>query len=316
MNEDSKPGPARAIGAEEIETTGGEKLLAVVLAIFIAVGAVWAYYRLDHVDRPVGPQFPPVAREDRAAFERSTGAAQEKRQAVRTHSEAVEALELRREAYRTALEAGEPADELRRGYVTAQAEVAAADAALAAARRAQQKAAAEGAAAQARVDRERSVARDRFDGEQRDHDRLVFALRLALLVILLAGSYKLLGRLRARHSRYLPTAFALIFAAAILALVMAADYTGDYIEFSTVGPLAISLAGVALTLAAFVALQRYLRRRVPLRRVRRGDCPFCGYPLRKGHHCEGCGRQVVADCSTCRQPRRVGAPRCAACGNA
>jgi len=316
MNEDSKPGRARAIGAEEIETTGSEKLLAVVLAIFIAVGAIWAYYRLDHVDRPAGAQFPQVAQEDRAALQLSQKAAAAKRTAVREHSQAVKALELRRETYRTALDAGEPATELQQGYANAQAELAAAKAELQKAKRAVEDAAPGAAAAQRRIGQAESAAAQRYDDERRSHDRLVFVLRLALLVALLAGSYLLLDRLRSRHSRYLPTAFALVFGTGIVALVMAADYTGDYIEFSTVGPLAISLAGIALTLAAFIALQRYLRRRAPLRRARRGDCPFCGYPVRKGSHCEGCGRQVVASCSTCRQPRRVGAPRCAACGNA
>jgi hypothetical protein len=316
MSEDSKPGRARAIGAEEIETTGGEKLLAVVLAIFILIGAGWAYDRIDHVDRPAGSHSPQVAREDRAALEKGGDKRAATLAAIRRHLRAVEAMELRREAYRTALDAGEPAAELRRRYLDAQAKLTAATATLRSAKRAEQDAAPAAAAAERRIDQAESAAARRYDDERRSHDRLVFALRLALVLALLAGSYKLLSRLRNRHSRYLPAAFALTFAAALLALGMAAEYAGDYIEFSTAGPLAISLAGIALTLAAFVALQRYLRRRVPLRRVRRGDCPFCGYPVRKGRHCEGCGRQVVADCSTCQQPRRVGAPRCAACGNA
>ena len=316
MTEDSTVGRAGAAGTEEIESTASEKLLAVVLAIFIAVGAIWAYHRLDHVDRPVSPYSSPAAQQDRAALEVHRRAAVRERVVASRRFRAVRALELQREAYRTALDAGEPAGELRQRYVRARAELAAADAALQNARRAEQDSAPEAAAAQRRVGRTEAEAMQRFDEEQRSHDRVVFVLRLALLVLLLAGSYRLLGRLRSQHSRYLPTAFALIAAAAILALVMAADYSGDYIEFSAVGPLAISLAGIALTLAAFVALQRYLRRRAPVRRVRRGDCPFCGYPIRGGHHCEGCGRQVVAACSSCQQPRRVGARRCAACGKA
>lgn len=97
---------------------------------------------------------------------------------------------------------------------------------------------------------------------------------------------------------------------------MAGEYTNDYLGFDKVGPLAISVAGVALTLAAFVALQRFLAKRIPLRRVRRGECPFCGFPSRDQPHCEGCGRVAVADCPNCHQSRRVGTPRCGACGNA
>jgi hypothetical protein len=81
-----------------------------------------------------------------------------------------------------------------------------------------------------------------------------------------------------------------------------------------VGPLVLSLAGIGLTVAAFVALQRYLATRIPQRRVRRGECPFCGYSVRGGAHCEGCGRQVVGRCPSCSGSRRVGAPHCGVCG--
>ena len=92
------------------------------------------------------------------------------------------------------------------------------------------------------------------------------------------------------------------------------DYTGSFIEFDEVGPLAISIAGIALTLGAFVALQRFLAKRVPARRVRRGECSFCGFPLRGTSHCEGCGRAAIAACSNCGQERRVRTPRCGNCG--
>ena len=121
-------------------------------------------------------------------------------------------------------------------------------------------------------------------------------------------------RLRSRNSRYLPAVLALIGAAAVLAVVMAVDYSGDYIAFDDVGPLAISIAGIAMTLVAFVALQRFLAKRVPARRVRRGECAFCGFPLRATAHCEGCGRAAIAACSSCGQERRVGTARCGNCG--
>jgi hypothetical protein len=78
----------------------------------------------------------------------------------------------------------------------------------------------------------------------------------------------------------------------------------------------LSLVGIVLTLLAFVALQRYLAKRIPGRRVRRRECPFCGYPVRDNTHCEGCGRDVLAPCARCDQPRRVGASHCGACGAA
>jgi hypothetical protein len=81
------------------------------------------------------------------------------------------------------------------------------------------------------------------------------------------------------------------------------------------GPLVLSLFGIAATLVAFWALQRYLARRLPARRAAKGECPYCGYSVRdRGPHCEGCGRTVVAPCSACTAPRRVGVVHCAACG--
>jgi hypothetical protein len=71
-----------------------------------------------------------------------------------------------------------------------------------------------------------------------------------------------------------------------------------------------------MTLLAFVGLQRYLARRIPHRRVRKGECPFCGYPVRGNEHCESCGREVIAPCAKCNEPRRVGSLHCGACGAA
>jgi hypothetical protein len=170
--------------------------------------------------------------------------------------------------------------------------------------------------AQKRLTELRGRAADHADEDRARHDRTVFLLRLALLILMLAAAYRLLIRLRSRNSRYLPAALALIGATAALATVMAADYSDNYFEFAEVGPLAISIVGIALTLVAFVALQRFLAKRVPARRVRRGECPFCGFPLRDKPHCEGCGRAVIASCSSCQEDRRVGTPRCAHCGNA
>jgi hypothetical protein len=97
---------------------------------------------------------------------------------------------------------------------------------------------------------------------------------------------------------------------------MAGDYITDYVDPLDFGPLVLALAGASLTLAAFAALQRYLARRVPFRRVRKRECPFCGFPVGPNEHCEGCGRAVVAECASCAAPRRVGTLHCGACGHA
>jgi hypothetical protein len=144
--------------------------------------------------------------------------------------------------------------------------------------------------------------------------RNAFLERLAFVLALLGAAFLLLNRLRKRRSRYLPVAFAAVGAATIEALVMACDYTTDYIEVGESGPYILSLAGIFVTLLAFVGLQRYLAKRVPARRVRKHECPFCGFPVGANSHCEGCGRSVVAACTRCEGPRRVGTPHCGICG--
>lgn len=307
------------VGDREIETSTSEKVLAFVLAVFIAIGAVWTYEKLDEVAKPQVSTYQPNAAlrdpAEVAAIDRHREAVEKARAARRHSQEATRQLELRREAYRTALDAGEPSAELQAEYEAAQAKLAAASRDLKAAGATEERTQPAAANAEARTEERREEALAERDDEQTKHDRLVFLLRLALLIGMLAASYRLLIQLRARNSRYLPAALALTGATAVLAITMAGDYSGSYIAFDEVGPLAISIAGIALTLGAFVALQRFLARRVPARRVRRGECAFCGFPLRGTPHCEGCGRGAVAACSNCGQERRVGTPRCGNCGN-
>jgi hypothetical protein len=316
-----RSGPAGSrVGVGEIETSGTEKVLAVVLAIFIAIGAVWGYFKLDEVaEKDSAYLYLP---DQALLYPGELSAIETHREAVRSVGEArvdrraaTRRLELRREAYRTALDAGEPAGELRLEYEAARAGFASSSKELTAAVEVETQTRPEALEAKERLTGLRQDAAKRADDDRTRHDRIVFLLRLGLLILMLAGAYRLLSRLRSRNSRYLPAALAWIGATAVLACVMAADYTDSYLAFDEVGPLAISIVGVALTLVAFVALQRFLARRVPVRRVRRGECPFCGFPLRDKPHCEGCGRAVIAGCSSCQRDRRVGTPRCAYCGN-
>jgi hypothetical protein len=307
------------VGDGEIETSTAEKILALVLTVFIAIGAVWGYVKLDEAAKSDSTSYVPDRRLiDPAEF----SAVQKHRQAIRSverarreRRAATRRLELRREAYRTALDADAPSAELQTEYEFAQARLAAVSGALEDAVRVEARTRPSAVEAQARLTELRQRAAENEDQDRARHDRTVFLLRLALLTLMLAAAYRLLIRLRSRNSRYLPAAFAWIGATAVLAAVMAADYSDNYIEFSEVGPLAISIVGIALTLVAFVALQRFLAKRVPARRVRRGECPFCGFPVRDRPHCEGCGRAVNANCSSCQKNRRVGTPRCGYCGN-
>ena len=244
------------VGDGEIETSGSEKVLAVVLAVFIAIGAVWGYVKLDQVAEPDSVAYLPaqqlIGAGEFSAIKKHSAAVRSVRTARRDRSRAARELEFRREAYRTALDADEPSAGLRAEYESAQVGFASASRELAAAVALAARTRPEAAAAQRQVNELRQDAAEEADADRARHDRIVFLLRLGLLIAMLGGAYWLLSRLRSRHSRYLPAALAWVGATAILASVMAVDYTDSYLEFDEVGPLAISIAGVVLTLATGV----------------------------------------------------------------
>lgn len=293
---------------EDIQTTKSEKLLAVVLALFLFIGGMWAYQRIDDSVR-AAVEIPVASPADQAAIDRAAAAQERVYAAEETERAALEQLTFAREAYRTELDAGRSAPALEQQYEGAQSAYAAAQ---------RERRDAEEAAEALRLPAEAAQRRvaDEQQAAYRRQALLTFALRLVLVVAAVGAGYLFLGRLRRRGSRYLPLALAWVGFAAVLALVMAGDYVTDYIDPLDLGPLVLALTGVAMTVAAFAALQRYLARRLPFRRVRKGECPFCGYPARGSEHCEGCGREVVAECTRCSAPRRVGTLHCGACGRA
>jgi hypothetical protein len=296
------------VEVEDIQTTKSEKLLAVVLAIFLLIGGVWTYQRIDdEVRDAVGVENVRPSPKDQAAFQRLEDARTNLIAATQGQAAARDNLELRREAYRTALDAGRSAPALERAYEQAQARFRGAQRQAATARRA----VADALPAANRADDRLAAEQER---RQDRRDLFTFLLRFALVAASLAFGYWLIARLRRRGSRYFTVAVAVVAYAAIFALVLAIDYITDYVDPLDLGPLVLSLFGIAVTLLAFAVLQRYLAHRIPLSRVRRQECPFCGYPVRGNRRCEGCGREVVASCAACGSDRRVGVVHCGACG--
>jgi len=300
------------VDVEEIQTTKGEKLLAVVLAAFLLMGGIWVYAKIDDAVRTTSPSdysYRGTPTEQAAVIELRSAEAQLSRAQVAA-ANARDNLELKREAYRTALEAHRPEaarlgvayDSARKRYARAQRDVRMARARVAEARPA-------AATAQHHISQVQS-------GRVHTRELLAFLLRLVWVIANLLFGYWLLARLRRKGSRYYPVGMAFVGYAVVLAFVMATDYLTDYFDPLDLGPLVLSVVGIVLTLLAFVALQRYLAKRLPGRRVRRRECPFCGYPVRDNPHCEGCGRDVLAPCARCSEPRRVGAAHCGACGAA
>ena len=306
------------VDVEEIEITKGERLLAVLLAGFLLVGGLWGYAQLNRTDHEPSlrtpyagltvPQQSILERRD-AANDLATEAAslvRVRRRALADH----------REAYRTALEENRRDPDLARRYRQSERRYTAAQ--VTARQRDAQAREAETAARP--VDaalRRLEEAQDKRVEDHKRRDQLITAgLRLALVLGLLIAALRLMIWHRRRRSRWALTGYASVGAAGALALIMGVDYLTDWIDFVDLGPLAIAAAGAAITLTALGALQRHLARRLPGRRLRRSECPFCGYPASRGEHCEGCGRSVVAPCAECEAPRRVGAAHCAACGQA
>lgn len=292
------------VDIEDIQTTRGEKILALVMTAFLLLGGIWAYDHLEVHHGYVSPSYTPAERRAISANEAARQrlfAANQRVQAARNE------LEISREAYRTAIEAHQPSTKLGVRYRQDNTSFEAAQAARQRAGSEVERTAPAATAAQQR-------ASDAASAKGRHDDRTTFLLRLAFVLAALATAFLAFSRLR--RSRYLPLASAFVGAATILAFVMGVDYVTDYISWRDLGPLVLAAAGVVLTFLAFWGLQRYLARRIPRMRVRKSECPFCGYPVRGGGpHCEGCGRDVVAQCAKCSAPRRVGTTFCAACGN-
>jgi len=299
------------VDVDEIQITHGEKLLSAVLALFLLIGGIWVYVKIDDVVTTSSP--PDVSYRgtptEQASVNRLRDADRRLARAQEAAAAARDNLELRREAYRTALDANRPADQLEKEYNLAQARLAAAQIEVASARKAVADARPAADAAQRNIAKVQS-------GREHKRELLALVFRLLFTIASLAFAYWLLALLRRKKSRYYPVGMAFVAYAAILAFVGATDYLTDYFDPLDLGPLVLSLVGIVATLLAFVALQRYLAKRLPARRVRRRECPFCGYPVRENEHCEGCGRDVIAQCTRCNEPRRVGALHCGACGAA
>mgnify|MGYP003452428566 CR=1 FL=1 len=299
------------IATEEIEATRSEKLLAVLLAVFLLIGAGWTYYKIPGWVEDAVPSSVSYATVEQAQQEASN-AWEHSNEAQTAADESLAALDLARSEYSLAITQKEGVAEAKQEYIAAQEK--------------NQEVAKEAATAQAdaqAADKAARAAQDKYDKESRSGLRgWITALMLfGLVALITVGSYVLIGRLRERESRYLPLGFACAAVGAVMALVFAVDYITDYIDPLDLGPIVLSILGVVATIVAFRVLQKYLAVRVPGMRVRKGDCPFCGFPLHDsgfaaGHHCTGCGREVIAPCAVCSQPRRVGSRHCAECGSA
>jgi hypothetical protein len=294
------------VDIEDISSTRSEKFLALVLAAFLLIGSIWFYVKVD--DWVGGSRsWEPTAAEQ-ALMRAQDGAWQAHERAATAVEREKTEVGLAKDALDIALAKDAPTAALEARYQ----------------RELNQFEVARSVEDQARARAEKLSSQASAIEQQHEHQRLdatrqwaIAGIRFGFIIGWFAASLLLVSALRKRQSRFLPLGFAAVGTGVVTALVYATDYITDYIDPLDLGPIVLSAAGAAATIGAFVGLQRWLAARIPGRRVRNGECPFCGHPVRgDAPHCEGCGREVIAPCATCSQPRRVGSPHCGACGQA
>lgn len=297
------------VETEDISSTKSEKFLAVVLAAFVLIGSGWLYWKAYDWVGPSNAYSYTAAEQE--IIDRSDLADQEYYSLSEMHAGNTDDLNQARADLNLAVDRGENTTELERKYREAQTAVALSREQLAKAEEARDR-----TAAQAKEVHEHHDQLAKDDSTSWRH-WLVAGLRLLFIAGMLIGSLLWTQKLRMRESRYVPIGFALTASATILSFVFIVDYITDYIDILELGPIVLSALGIAATIGAFALLQKYLAKRTTRTRVRKGECPFCAFPVRHDQpHCEGCGRSAVAECSSCRQARRVGTPHCANCGSA
>ena len=296
------------VDIEDLTSTKSEKFLAVILTAFILIGAGWAYVKTDDLTG-VADRLAYTASQQ-AIVTAQADANQRLWDANDRVSDARDQLNSARDDLNLAINQNAPTEDAQLRYDTAKAELAKIETLRNSAKT-------KSDAADAAV-KKLEQSRDAEAAQSQWRAWLSAGLRLALISAMTFVGLQVMRRMRERESRYLPLSFALIAAGVIMALVFATHYIARYINFLELGPIVLSVLGTAATVAAFAGLQRYLARRIPRARVRKGECPFCAFPvtLDEGEHCAGCGRDVVGTCANCQQRRRVGTPHCPHCGAA
>src|SRR5918998_3564374 len=120
------------VDVEELHTTKSEKLLSVVMLVFLLIGGIWAYQEIDDRVR-AGIELGGATPQEQAAIGRLNEAERELFAAQQREETARRDVDFRREEFRAALDADRPSAALERRYRAAQRELEAALAARAAA---------------------------------------------------------------------------------------------------------------------------------------------------------------------------------------
>lgn len=308
---------------EQVDLTRAEKVLALGLVLFLLVGGLWIMSRLGRI--PPRPDYNAFFfRYEIPALEQEVGVLRQAlTQAEQAHQQAIEEVnrrgaeyEFRREEYRTSLDAGVDDPKKKQAYQGAEAALQEAKSQEAAARSVldQRRAALEGPAA--RLDAARNRAQRDWDAAQRRYDLRVFLLRLAYVLPVLVASLAGWQALRRRRNQFLVIATSFLAFSILQALGLLGVYAWSV--FRHVAQLVVSIAGTAVTITGLVILRRYVFNpdRIARARLRRRQCPECGYPVQSDYEfCPDCGAQLASACPNCRRPRPRGLAVCPHCGD-
>lgn len=315
-------GPAPGPEVEEAETSRAEKLLAIGLVIFLLIGGFWVVDRLGSLPKP--PDYQAIS--DRLGlsrlseeYQRLSGdyarGVEAAQQAQGDLNKARAEYEYRREEYRVGLERGVNDPALARAHEAARAafETAQARYDLTEAVRASLEERLAGP--QAAYEEAEKRVRDEFKRAQDRYQFLLFAIRFGYALPLFGLSVWGWLALRRRRSRHLILATSFMAFAGIQALGLVGQY-GWYL-LRDIGPIALSVTGSAICVAGLVAVRRWAfgARRLVSVRLRRHQCPYCGFPMTPGlMYCAGCGRKLTEPCPRCGKDTVIQASFCPHCG--
>lgn len=307
---------------EGVEVTRAEKVLAVALTIFLLIGGSWVLNRLETI--PSRPDYQAVSDRFNLSALRATV---ESLNADLSRAEALLAetrnqvdgarmdYEFRREEYRTALEAGTDSAGKKQAYQQSLAALRVAEGKLAAAEAVRESKSRElmgpGAAlAAAEAEFSRTM-----DTAERGFQLRLFLLRFGYAAPAFGLATLVWSRLRQRRNRHLIVATAFLAFSALQLLFVAGIYAWHLLR--DVATIAVSVFGSVVSIMGLMALRRHIFsfERVARNRVRRGQCPFCGFPADPTMpFCRECGRPLKERCPACSAPRPVLSPHCPTCG--
>jgi len=305
---------------EKIETTRGEKILALAMVIFLLIGGINVLNELKGIpDRPQMDTyyeeygiFKLEAEEDNIAAELKT-ASKALENANAEFSRAKENYLFKREEYRVILDKGEKDEvkkreheEARERYEKSQVRLDAAQAVCDEIKvRLEQK--------REEVSNARKLASDEYKRDYQIYRLKVLGIRLAFVLPLLAVAIVMFLKAKKTRSKYIIHANAFMAFASLLLMYMIIENVWKVVHIIGISVLGAVACGVSL---AYLKKQFFSFERISMSRLKENKCPWCGFPIRyEMPYCQNCGKKLAEKCPECGKMRPILARFCPNCGN-